>query len=154
MCFTASFFSVWGDIEYAYIYAPLFHFPFFIFLIIFATRFSSLFFFFFPEGADWPESASTSTLSLFAELKCPSFVLVFFSVCFFPPPSCYLLSLKRPDGKGSDTLADISVLPDAQNPHKSATGKHTFSSWFFLPSPPRLFSPINEKKSPRQPLFW
>lgn len=59
-------------------------FCFIIFLIIFATRFSSLFFcFFFPEGEDWPESASTSTLSLFAELKCPSFVLFF--LCVFSP---------------------------------------------------------------------
>lgn len=76
---------VWGAIEYIciYLYTSI-SFCLFLFLIIFATRFSSVFWFvcFFPEGADWPESASTSTLSLFAQSKCPSFVFCFFAFFF------------------------------------------------------------------------
>lgn len=83
-------------------------------------------------------------MSLFAQSKCPSFVFCFFG--FFSPPSCYLLSLKRPDGKGSDTLADISVLPDAQNPHESARENTHFLHGSFCHPLPSFLSHQREKK--------
>lgn len=138
---------VWGAIEYIciYLYTSI-SFCLFLFLIIFATRFSSVFWFvcFFPEGADWPESASTSTLSLFAQSKCPSFVFCFFAFFSLPAVTCSAWNVQM---ARAQTHLQTLVYSQTHRIHTRVHGKtHIFFMVLFAIPSPSFLSHQREKK--------
>ncbi len=118
-----------------------FFFSFYFFFCFLFFVFCFLFFVFsFGRGVlTWSWPGLSSYLVYICPIKCPSFIF---------PPSCYSLSLKSPDGKDSNILADISVLTHTHTHKHTNMHTHTYTHTFrpgFLPLL-SLFSLITEKK--------